>query len=251
MNGHRTAIVALAEVARSELGRVGGVMGPTHDRLADRLAALDAALTAGDEAEQDDDEADDESLTPAQVVESHLTLRALRRSLARALGRRLVSHALLAPPVDVAPPTDDVMLSEVEDLRRGAVARREVVESIRKVLDLPRTTPDGEIAGLVAEAHKASATVTRERREHRRALDDVGALVVEQGRKYDLLVSALHVLAGAEAVDPLDPETLLRTLAEPGPECPTPETVERAVALVCGTRTGDGTEADTTETRQD
>jgi hypothetical protein len=251
MNGHRTAIAALLTAARDERSRAAGPSGSYEDRarLDDRITTLDAALTAGDEAEEDDDE-DDEGLTPAQVVESHLTLRALRRSLARALGRRMVSHALLAgPPTDLEPPTDDVMLSEVEDLRRGALARREVVDATRKALDLPRTTPDAEIPGLVAEAHKASATVTRERREHRRALDDVGALVVEQGRKHDLLMSALHVLVGAENVDPLDPESLLRALTVPRDL--SPERVERAVALVHGVRLDNDGETGNTETRQD
>jgi hypothetical protein len=237
MNGHRTALAALLTASRDERSRAAGPNGTYEERarLDDRIAALDAALTAGDEAEaEDDDEPEGEVLTPAQAVEAHLTLRALRRSLARALGRRTISRVLLGDPVDVEPPSDGVMLSEVEDLRRKATGTRDVVLGVRKALDLPHGVLDAEIPDLVAEAHKASEAVVRERRNHEQHVVDLRALIATETGRRDRLAYALHTLVGIEHADRLPDRDLLLRVAD---QAVTPDQIDRALAAFDGAAT--------------
>lgn len=143
MNGHRTAIAALLAAARDERSRAAGPNGTLEERarLDDRIAALDAALTSGDEAEAGDEDAEWNADIRAGV-EARFEVDALRRSLARALGRRMFTRPLfgVGPEQDVPPPADAVMLSEVDELLRKGREHEAMVTDLREMLGLPRST---------------------------------------------------------------------------------------------------------------
>lgn len=174
MNAHRTALRAIAEQVAAEHRLNHGTEAVTLGRV---HSALVAAINAGDEAEAAEVEDIDDDRWNEDVregVQARITLDALRRALARTLGRPTVRRQILGPDVEVAPPVDGVLLADVEAVARRSGEYGALRSDLATVLGVD-VLDDARLLGVVREriaerSTEAAASSDRQVRALREAL---------------------------------------------------------------------------------